>query len=83
MAIRITLDFAVNAGFYSMIMATAPILLSVETPLDFLRDIIAFTFILRFDDLFETRDVTEMYYKELSRNDNENEYQPLQQPQIP
>lgn len=61
--VRRTMDFSVNACCYSMIMSTAPILLSVETPLDFLRDVIAFTFVLRLDDLYESKDLYE--YKDI------------------
>lgn len=82
---RMFLDFTINSGCYAMVMATAPILLSVATPLDFLRDIIAFTFILRLDDLFESKDLAKAAtyidnknqlmgseYKGLLCNDTEN-----------
>jgi len=57
--IRRGLDFIINSTCYAMIMATAPLLLSVETPIDFLRDVLAFFFIIRLDDLFQFKNLKE------------------------
>mmetsp|Transcript_124209 Transcript_124209/g.215331 ORF Transcript_124209/g.215331 Transcript_124209/m.215331 type:complete len:586 (-) Transcript_124209:221-1978(-) len=56
--VRWWLDFLINNVFLHTIMVTVPIMLSVEPPLDFVKDVTALFFILKMDDLVEPVDLT-------------------------
>merc|ERR1719343_559273 len=47
---RFGFSFIVNSVFRSMILGTAPMMLCVEEPLDFVKDVLAICFIIKLDD---------------------------------
>jgi len=58
--IRSLMDFSVNAVARSIILYTVPIMVCVEGPLDFVKDLTAIMFITTLDNLSEPRDIWEM-----------------------
>merc|ERR1712151_52246 len=63
MGLRQCMDFGVNAVVRSIVLHTFPILLSVEDPLDFVKDCTAVFFITTLDDLDFPKDLIEMGIK--------------------
>merc|ERR1711920_268964 len=57
---RQMMDFIVNSGAYNIIMFTFPIMLSVEEPLDFVKDCMCIFFMTNLDDVDddETKSIT-------------------------
>lgn len=56
---RYILDRFMNSFCRSMILIMSPIMLCVESPLDFVKDVVAVFFILEIDDLQERMDLTD------------------------
>jgi len=57
---RRIMSFISNRVIRSIVMATAPILLSTVSPEDFVQNIVAFLWMLRVDDLFEPKTTDEV-----------------------
>mmetsp|Transcript_83479 Transcript_83479/g.145114 ORF Transcript_83479/g.145114 Transcript_83479/m.145114 type:complete len:418 (-) Transcript_83479:142-1395(-) len=55
---RCLMDMLINSMMFTMIMTTAPIMLSVEQPLDYVKDVTAVFFILKLDDIDDAVDLS-------------------------
>lgn len=55
---RQTMDFIVNALFRAILIGLAPILLCVEDPMDFIKDVLAIFFVVKLDDFDDPRSWT-------------------------
>lgn len=56
--VRQAMDFTVNVLFRAILIGLAPILLCVEGPMDFIKDVLAIFFIVQLDDFDEPRSWT-------------------------
>merc|ERR1712039_119727 len=70
---RFFLDFMINAVARSIIRGTVPIMLCVEGPLDFVKDVTAVFFILKLDDIDSDKDLSDE--KVWDFTDPENDYE--------
>jgi len=57
--IRRSMDWLVNSVFRSVLLGTAPIMLCVEDPLDFIKDCLAIFFIASLDDYDDSKSVAD------------------------
>lgn len=71
--LRLVMDFVINSLARSIIRGTAPIMLCVEGPLDFIKDVTAVFFILKLDDIDEDKDLTAAEAWDFTSTENDYE----------
>merc|ERR1712032_790023 len=77
---RRTMSFISNRVIRSIVMGTAPILLSTVCPREFVQNVVAFLWMLRLDDLSEHKTTEEVleFRKQTFRKPNEGAYEQVE-----